>query len=353
MKIGILTFHYTNCNYGGILQTFSIYKLIESLGYDSYIVNYPPKVNTLRKKMAARIEAFLGFEFEKFRREHISRILHETTEKEDLEKLNELLDGFIVGSDQVWRYRSDSEVMFTYFLNFVNDDKLKIAYAASFGVDFWEAGEQTTNQVKKLVQRFHAVSVREESGIKICKEKFGIESINLLDPTFVLDKKYFHELADKKPLKKQKLGFIAYMLLDDAKQTEQYFKDYAKRQKLNFIRIKGKNIYPKKNFYLFKSVSKWLSYIKKAELVVTDSFHCTVFSILFRKKFICIANKHRGVTRLENLLKLIHLENRLIFDISGLNESLLEAGIDYQNVENLLSEEKNKSISFLKNALQQ
>lgn len=352
MKIGILTFHYTNCNYGGILQTFSIYKLIESLGYDSYIVNYPPKVNTLRKKMAARIEAFLGFEFEKFRRKHISRILPETTGKEDLEKLNETLDGFIVGSDQVWRYRSDSEVMFTYFLNFVNDDKLKIAYAASFGVDFWEAGEQTTNQVKELVQRFHAVSVREESGIKICKEKFDVECINLLDPTLVLDKKYFYELAGKKPVKKQKRGFIAYMLLDDAKQTEQYFKKYAKRQKLNFIRIKGKNIYPKKNFYLFKSVSKWLSYIKQAELVVTDSFHCTVFSLIFRKKFVCIANKHRGITRLENLLKLINLENRLVFNLSGLNESLLEAGIDYQNVESLLLEEKNKSISFLKNALQ-
>lgn len=351
IKIGILTFHYTNCNYGGILQTFSIYKLVESLGYDSYIVNYPPKVNSFRKKMAARIEALFGFEFEKFRRIHIPRILPETASKEDLKKLNETLDGFIVGSDQVWRYRSDSEVMFTYYLNFVNDDKLKIAYAASFGVDHWDADEQTSNHVKKLVQRFHAISVREKSGLKICREKFDVESINLLDPTLVLDKKYFHELADKKPLKSQNSGFIAYMLLDDVKQIESYFKDYAKGKKLQFFRIKGKNIYPKKNFYLFKSVSKWLSYIKYADLVVTDSFHCTVFSIIFRKKFVCIPNKHRGVTRLENLLKLIHLENRLIFDLKKFNEKLLDEEIDYQNVELLLSEEKNKSISFLKNSL--
>jgi transposase len=102
---------------------------------------------------------------------------------------------------------------------------------------------------------------------------------------------------------------------------------------------------------LWKSVSSWLSNIKHAEVVITDSFHCTVFSILFKKKFICIANKRRGVTRLENLLKLIQLENRLIFDFNQLDENLLGVDIDYQKVERFLSEEKNKSINFLKNSL--
>lgn len=351
MKIGILTFHYTNCNYGGILQTYSIYKLIESLGYNSYIINYPPKVNKFRKKIAAKIQALLGFQFEKFRRNYIPRIIPKTANKNDLEKLNEKLDGFIVGSDQVWRYRIDKDVLYTYFLNFVADDKLKIAYAASFGIDFWNADEETTKHVKKLMQRFNAVSVREESGIKICREKFGIESINLLDPTLVLEKKYFHELADKKSLSHIKSGFMAYMLLDDIKYNELYFKNYAKRKNLKFIRIKGINIYPKKNFYLFKSVNKWLSYIKSSEIVITDSFHCTVFSIIFRKKFVCLANKHRGVTRLENLLKLLHLENRLIFNIKQLNEKILDADINYDKVEQILSAEKNKSINFLKIAL--
>ena len=141
------------------------------------------------------------------------------------------------------------------------------------------------------------------------------------------------------------------MLLDDSGEKENFFKTIAKKHRLKFVRINGKKLVSKKGFFLWKSVSSWLSNIKHSELVITDSFHCTVFSILFKKKFICIANKRRGVTRLENLLKLIQLENRLIFDFNQIDENLLGVAIDYQKVEKFLSEEKNKSINFLKNSL--
>jgi hypothetical protein len=169
MKIGILTFHHSNYNYGAVLQAFSIYKLIESLGYESYIINYVPEPPTFRKKFAAFIVAILGLEFRKFRKKNIQRILPKTNEFNELKKLNELLDGFVVGSDQVWRYRKDVQSMFRYYLDFVDENKTKIAYAASFGVDHWEADEKITADVKKLIHRFQAVSVREETGVEICK----------------------------------------------------------------------------------------------------------------------------------------------------------------------------------------
>lgn len=350
MKIGILTFQYSNCNYGAILQTYSIYKLIETLGYDSYIINYTPAVYTLRKKTAALIVAMLGFEFEKFRRRNIPRILHKTETINELKKLNEIIDKFVVGSDQVWRYRSDTKAFYKYFFDFVDDSKIKIAYGASFGIDYWDADKETTQHVKTLIKKFDAISVREESGIKICNDIFGVESVNVLDPTLLLEKKYFHELADKQT-KQTKQKYLAYMLLDDSKQNELFFKKIASNNNLKFIGINGKKIWSKKNFFLFKSVNKWLSYIKNAEIIITDSFHCTVFSIIFRRKFICLANPHRGITRLENLLKRLNLESRFCLDINKFEEKKIVTEIDYEKVEQILAKEKIESINFLKNSL--
>jgi exopolysaccharide biosynthesis predicted pyruvyltransferase EpsI len=145
--------------------------------------------------------------------------------------------------------------------------------------------------------------------------------------------------------------FICYLMILPKKKIS--LKPCKKTPVEVSYRINGKKLVSKKGFFLWKSVNSWLSNIKHAELVITDSFHCTVFSILFKKKFICIANKHRGVTRIENLLKLTHLESRLVFDFKQINENLFTSNIDFQKVELLLSEEKNKSINFLKNSLEQ
>ncbi|MDD4224993.1 MAG: polysaccharide pyruvyl transferase family protein [Mariniphaga sp.] len=351
MKIGILTFHHSNYNYGAVLQAFSIYKLIESLGYESYIINYTPEPQTIRKKMAAWIVALLGLEFRKFRKKNIPRILHKTNSFEDLKKLNNMLDGFIVGSDQVWRYRSDTQSMRRYYLDFAGEKKLKIAYAASFGTDNWEGEENISQQIKQLLQRFDAISVREKSGINICQSVFGIKTTAVLDPTLLLNPAYFHEMADRKPMLKQKSSRMAYMLLDDSKTREKIFREVAKRNKLKFVRIHGIKLLSKKGFFLFKSVNFWLSNIKNAEIVVTDSFHCVAFSILFQKKFICLANAHRGVTRIENLLKLLGLQSRLISDLNHIDEKVLKTEIDYKHVEDILLAEKNKSLEFLRESL--
>ena len=351
-KIGILTFHHSNYNYGAVLQTFSIYKVVELLGYESYIINYTPEIYTLRKKLAAAIVSLLGYKFELFRRRNIPRILHKTRHLTQLKKLNEMLDGFIVGSDQVWRYRKDTESMFIYYLNFVDNNKFKIAYAASFGLDFWEADKNVTFKIKKLMNRFNAISVREESGVKICKNIFGVDSNTLLDPTLLIDKKYFYEISNQnKKEKPNQKKYLAYLLFNDTKQNELYLKKMASKLNFKTIRLGGAKIWSKKGFYLFKSVGKWLNDIINAEVVITDSFHCTVFSIIFHKKFICIANPHKGTTRLENLLKLLGLENHLLMDISQINEKILFRKINYEKVELVLEKERSKSINFLKDKL--
>lgn len=351
MKIGILTFHHSNYNYGAVLQTFSIYKVVELLGYDSYIINYIPEIYSLRKKLAAVIVSILGFEFELFRRRNIPRILHKTTHLNQLNALNKFLDGFIVGSDQVWRYRKNIESMFIYYLNFVNDDKYKMAYAASFGLDYWEADENLTYKIKNLINRFNAISVREESGVEICKNIFEVSSITLLDPTLLLDRKYFYEISNSNKKIPNSQKYLAYLLFDDTKHNKLFLKKMATQINLKVVRLGGKKIWQKKGFYLFSSVGKWLRNIINAEFIVTDSFHCTAFSIIFQKQFICLANPHKGTTRLENLLKLLKLESRLYTDINQVDNNVILDQINYDKVEKLLEKEKSRSIDFLKENL--
>jgi len=351
-KIGILTYHYSFNNYGAVLQGYSMYKLIEIMGFDSYLINYVPKNDTPKKKIIHAIKKSLGFRFEKFRRKHTKRIPNNIIHEENLKELNNKLDGFVVGSDQVWRYRDNENELLSYFLNFAGLEKLKIAYGVSFGVDSWEGDQQITNKIRNLINKFHAVSVREESGIKICKQIFNVNSSKILDPTLVLNKQYFYNLANVKIIQgKTNFNYLAYMLLDESKEAECLFKNIAKNNGLKFYNIKGIPIMPKYGFYLFNSISLWLNNIKNAELVITDSFHCTVFSIIFHKKFVCIANEYRGITRLINLLEMINLKSRLFKSLNNVKEDFIFSEIDYKNVDQRLEFEKKKSITFLKQNL--
>src|SRR5690606_5715299 len=117
----------------------------------------------------------------------------------------------------------------------------------------------------------------------------------------------------------------------------------------HFKNIKGIPLFPKKGFYLFNSVNKWLKLIKNAEFIVTDSFHCTVFSVIFRKKFICLPNEKRGTTRLENFLRIIGESHRFIKNVNELDSAVILKDINYSKIELILKNEQEKSMKFLRN----
>ena len=350
-KIGILTLHYSNNNYGAVLQAFSISKLLENLGFESYIINYSPKISTLKGNLFFLLQKLFGFEFEKFRIKYIKRTRNLAERSRDLETLNKYFDAFVVGSDQVWRYRLNQETLYTYFFEFVDNEKIKVAYGASFGLDYWEGDEIVTSKVQNLMKQFHAISVREISGVNICKNIFNCKSELVIDPTLTIDKNYFFEIVAKSGVKPLKETYLAYMLLDETNETKSMFKELAKNRKLKFINIKGFPVFTKKGLYIFNSPGKWLNLIKYADIIVTDSFHCTVFSIIFHKKFVCLANKSRGVTRLQNLLNLIGEKSRFYMNPNEIDESLIFKEIDYRKIDSLLASEVGKSIDFLKKNL--
>ncbi|MGL5052476.1 MAG: polysaccharide pyruvyl transferase family protein [Cetobacterium sp.] len=346
-KIAILTFHYpSNMNFGGSLQAFAVNKLFQN----SLLIDYTPIKESLKHKLFLKIR---GKGFVDFCNKFIKNT-NNIKNDIDLKLLNQDFDTFVVGSDQVWRSKWLQNKLPHYYFDFVDDNKTKIAYAASFGVDYWEGGKELTEKIKPLAQRFHYVSVREESGIKICKDNFGVDAVCVLDPTMMIDKKDYQPiLNDWKDESHKKKKYIAHMLLDDTVELREESNNIAEYLKSEINYIKGKDIkILGKTITFYNKVSQWLTYLKDAELVITDSFHCTVFSLIFNKKFVVVANPERGAARLENLLGIVGLRERFFTNIKDvLKSGILDKTIDYIEVEKKLNVHREYSMNFLKRAL--
>ena len=350
-KVGILTFHYAeNRNFGAALQTYAITKLYENQMKKVEVLNFIANRLTWKGKILYFLEGN-GFS------EYSKKFLNISPIKfENKEEINKEYDIFSVGSDQVWRpiwWRNNVK---HYFFDFVDDNKKKIAYAASFGIDYWEGDEKLTEEIKPLIKRFDHISVREESGINICKNTFGVDNVVcVLDPTLMIDREDYQPILDdwqdKSHLKKK---YIAHMLLDDTEQLRNGSKKIADYLGAEINYIKGKSFkILGKTITLYNKVSQWLTYLKDAELVVTDSFHCAVFSIIFHKKFVVVANPVRGIARLETLLGKVGLEDRFFTNIEDvLKSGVLDREIDYQEVDKKLEIHRKYSMEFLRKALE-
>jgi|SaaInlStandDraft_4_1057021.scaffolds.fasta_scaffold14155_2 hypothetical protein len=373
MKIGILTLPISE-NYGGILQAVALYRLLHSQGHDIILINkkfYPKKV--LWKKIITTVLLKIPFhdfkeiktndklhkeklERTKFHRPFIEKEIFNISEdlyaKQNLENFaqKENFDAVIVGSDQVWRkYYIQTDIFYrNYFLDFLDGTKTKkIAYAPSFGKDYWE-GQNDSEDISKLLKEFTAVSVRESSGVDICKNTFNYnKAIHVLDPTILMDKRFYKDkiIEKYKESNTNKGGLLTYVL-DEAKEKKKIIEFVQKNVGIESVHhLKGFN-----NSDLTYSVPQWLASFANADFVVTDSFHGMVFSIIFEKEFVVIGNRMRGLDRFLSLLSLLGLEDRLIFNVKDLKGKELKS-IDYSKINVVLDDEKKNSLEFLKEVL--
>lgn len=353
MKIGILTFQWvTNQNFGASLQSYACKELLNKILNikNSKIIDFDPTQLSMKRKI-------LSFFTAKNFREYNNKFLNLTKKiqnMDDLKKLNNELDIFVVGSDQVWRPIWFGEKSLHYFFDFVDDNKKKVAYAASFGVDYWEGTTELTEKIKPLIKRVDYISVREKSGIDICKNTFDVEAEWVLDPTLMLKRVDYQPILDDWKNKDHlENKYTAYMLLDDNKDLQNFGRKISKKlnSQMNFIKGKSFKILGR-DITFYNKVSQWLTYLKDSELVITDSFHCTVFSLIFHKNFIVVANKGRGMARLESLLSMVGLEERFIRDINDCDiEKIINKTINYNEVDEKIEKEREKSFKFLKKAL--
>ena len=314
MKIGILT-HQLHSNYGGILQNYALQIALIRMGYDVKTIDYTNSLSFYVKLLSIIKRIFLylfrnsslpirGWTYDKEDEvisQHTRKFVIEnieTTMRVPLSRIGQLnkdFDAVIVGSDQVWRYQYLSRYINEFFFSSFSNVPIKIAYAASFGTDIWEIPTNVTNRCKRLIKEFKGVSVREKSGVKLCREFLDIDSVHVLDPTMLLTKIDYVSLVEKKNTPCHNGNLMTY-ILDKSIEKERIIKWISNKLSLTAIKV-----LPDKTFSevgkkgleqcIVPPVEQWIRGFMDAEYVVTDSFHGTVFSIMFNKPFLVIDRK--------------------------------------------------------------
>lgn len=335
-KIGILNLQHTY-NYGAVLQAYALETIINSLGHDAQTIDYRPNQGIKQKtKSIIKNIANMGDVFEDFRKSRMNR-------SEKTKDLNsDFLSNFssvVVGSDQVWRPRFTQPNALSYFLNNAGENCNRISYAASFGVDEWEhnfSDGLLTKNIISEISKFKAVSVRESSGLEICRATFNINAEHVLDPTLLAGIDIFNEVADSSK-DKRSTDLIVYKL-DASESFTTAVNEFSKKNKYSM-----ENIY---NIYKYIEVETWVKKIRDAKFIITDSYHGVCFCIMFNKNFVCVVNETRGKARLESLLDSLGLSDRLVSSLSDFDlESMID--IDYEFPNKKLEELKAYSKEFL------
>lgn len=329
MKIGILTFQRA-INYGAVLQAWALQKALEMLGQDVEVINYKNnkmeaysgvfnmfgKRKSIKNILSALKNTPIRFlrvsRYHRFIRKYLA--LSELVDKKNIQKLNNKYDAFITGSDQVWNdYLTDFDD--AYFLSFVEDSQKKNSYAASFG--FSEFPDGTVREYGKRLKSFNKISVREQQGIQLVKEASGRDAVCCVDPTLLLDQKSWEKILV--PSKSNKKYILIYSL-NPIKNLMKYVEELSSRYNLDilYICMEWNNLFAYKNIPHLKhlvtpSPERFVSLIHDAEYVLTNSFHGTVFSLIFHKKFYSETDYGtKKNDRIENLLESLGLQQRII-----------------------------------------
>lgn len=365
MKIGILTVPFNN-NYGGFLQAYALKYVLSREGHEVVFINRRRNRNrTFKFKIKSFVYKLLGFT--RYRNSKICEISRNTnmfkdkylqpiTEPyfttEELRASNQLgLECFIFGSDQVWRYRYAQDSITDFFGGFIENKAIpRFSYAASMGTDTLEFPEHYVNKCSRLLEAFTSVSVREYSSQDLLINYFSVKDVKVvIDPTLLLEKNVYQKLFAEYG-KSITRPYIMTYLLDETTSQRNSIDALAKDKALEVIDFKAQTGSITK-MKIMEPVEKWLYYIANAEIVITDSFHGTVFSILFNTPFITYYNKKRGLARVKDLLSTFNLLSKMVSN----EDSLADINTDYYDwakVNQVLEHRKEQSMEFLRKSLE-
>ena len=375
MRIGVLTLQLHN-NFGGILQAYALQKVLKDFGHNVVLIDksryvslgpwykrYPIYIkrginrfifgkniivkadieqNRLLKTIAKYTEPFI----EKYIRRGYTKDFSNIREKN--------FDVLIVGSDQIWRPKYFFSKIENAYLEFAKEWRIKrIAYAASFGTEEWEYTEKQTKSCATLLKKFNAVSVRESSAVQLCNDNFGVKAEHVLDPTMLLCKEDYIKLF-KDYNAAQSDGNLFCYILDEGEEKKSIVDCVVKEKGLQpfYVNSRYEDLDAPLEERIQQPIEKWLRAFYDAEFVITDSFHACVFSIIFNKPFIVYGNRERGLARFNSLLGFFGLEERIVSTKEEAIKAISEP-IDWKKVNEIHSQWKDKSMSFLNNNLKQ
>jgi hypothetical protein len=381
MKIAILT-QPLRTNYGGILQAYALQTVLQRRGHEVIVINRAyqdyPSIKLLYRRVGSILKSLIrryiqgkkeyiimnpfsslfrtkwdGYIIQPFVKNKICQS-PELRNSESMKRYfaKQKFDCYIVGSDQVWR-PCYSPCITDFFLKSVPDAShtKKVAYAASFGTDQWEMAPSETEECARLAQIFDAISVREESGVRLCKQYLGVDAVHLLDPTMLLKVEDYICLFKEKGLPKSSGNLFCYVL-DNNQEVDKI---------INLLEIEGftpqyahLDTTPTKENQrpVQLSIEEWLRGIYDADFVVTDSFHACVFSVIFHKPFVVYGNIDRGMSRIQSLLKMFDLNGRLVRSVDEFigNKDCLVRSDDAAMLNDTINSLREECFAFMEDA---
>lgn len=371
MKIAIITLPLFT-NYGGILQAYALQTTLERMGHSVNVVTKDRSIKiskrlvflTIPKRIINRLlsrsnEAILS----EFRINRVNKIVSQHTSSfinkhihKDSRSVYDIkasdYDAFVVGSDQIWRplymplFNREKTAA---YLDFTKGWSVRrISYAASFGNDEWEYSKEETSQIRDLISLFSAVSVRENSSIQLCRKYLGVDAIQLLDPTMLLEAHDYAKLLNGNFNNKGNL--FAY-ILDRSEEKSFLVNTVAEDRGLIpfFVCSRVDEREAPIAERIQPPVEKWIQGFIDADFVVTDSFHGCVFSIIFKKPFVVIGNRKRGMSRFISLLDMFSLQNHLI---NSASEYIVGGNYGFpENIDEKMNYYRSLAFQFLRHNL--
>lgn len=330
-------------NYGSTLTYYALMEYVSSLGLSVCMITSP-----FHKRDNAS----------EFVRKH-GYVMTETYPFSDFSKHNKNIDTFLIGSDQLWFYHCYKTWGHSLFLDFVDDDKKKISYATSFGHKDPKIPSEEIPVLKKLLERFEVLSVRELDGVEIMSNLFNLQAVQNVDPVFLCDIKNWQSIANDAERKTEGDFIFAYIL--DPNTEKMNALDYVSRKEdMKVVSITDKQYdnddkvkqMQKYGILTQATIEEQIYHLMNAKYVVTDSFHGTCFSIIFRKNFVAIVNAKRGTSRFETLAKLFGVGDRFVYAPEEIckNPNLLIRP-DYSKIEPRLEKEISRSKAWLNDQL--
>lgn len=375
MKIGIITFNSAH-NYGAVLQVWALQEKLKNEGHQVEVINYRiPAIDNLyqvfvprwisRNSMVNRVCHKLQYmkarvripekskRYKKFE-DFINNVLPTTVPYHNYEALKNAkfdYDLLITGSDQVWNGNITRGISGAYFLAFGDEKVKRISYAASIGKDAFDEEEKIV--VQKYLKGLDYISVREEKAKTAVEELTDKEVDLVLDPTLLLDREKYDTLKKPFPVKGGDYIFVhnVHLVKVDARLNA-IVEEISKRTGLPVVNNRAD--------YSFKNEigkfseggpEEFLGVIDGAKFVITNSFHATVFSTIYEKKFITVPH-FKNPDRMRNLLQMFGLENHLIAEVKDIPKDLSELDVDYAKVNELRKKARVTSEAYLQKAIQ-
>jgi hypothetical protein len=365
MKISLITMHRV-LNYGSVLQTYALSHILIKKGYDVEILDYIPQrlklwnaiILPLKKKNSLLKPFYFIYlvlvNVPKWRMYNSFLKSYVTLSPQKYNSINEVFknlpvaDVYMTGSDQVWNTTFDGFVDDSFFLAYAPLNKKKIAYAASFGREVLEPEE--LNIISPYLRSYNSISVREKSALSILKEIGNVNGVQVLDPTLLLDKEEWSKTFMQKDRLLKDKYLLVYFIRGNENQLLTIAKAIAQKKGLKIYLLHNglKVINGCDKTFRNQCPEEYISLFLNADYIVASSFHGTAFAINFNKQFVSVLPSNFK-TRVESILSLTGLTDRMIFDDFNIDKAL--AKIDFNNVNLVLEAERIKSYDFLENSL--